>query len=226
MNRPVTAINLNQRMADLEQEVKVCRRSIRRTRWGIGGLIAMMTFVLVGATGQTERVVDELRAKRVTVVDDKGNIRAMLSVTDGGSQLLMSDNKNHTRVKLYTDAEGSATMALCDEKNQPRVLLFVSDDGTPQLALSDEKGKGRARLHLAADGSPNMSVDDSKGKGRAMLYLAADGSPTLSMHDERGAARAVLGVAETVAPDGTRTTSPESALTTFGPDGKVKWKTP
>lgn len=215
------------RLAELEREVKGCRRSAFRDRLVIGGLVALVAFLVIGATGQPAKVVDELRLKKMQIVDEKGATRIGLGTSEEGSPILaVFDEKGQHRIALSISDDGSTTMSLHDEKGTRRAQLGLSKDGTPNLGLCNQKGDTRWMLAMKADGTTGLDAYDEKGTIRVELALSKDGTPKLSFWDEKGMARAILGAADMESPDGTKTTYPESTLILLGPDGKQLWKTP
>ncbi len=105
---------------------------------------------------QTRQTVeDEVRARQIILVDDKGKERASLVCDNTGSVfLVMSDKAGKTRVSLSVGNDGP-TLTFLDSSTQIRTILgsttvvpsHVNDNGVAELAppssivLFDSKGK-------------------------------------------------------------------------------------
>ncbi len=195
--------NLEARLADLERDVQHFRRRSRRDRWIVGGMAGVVAMLVIGGSGEPANVLDEVRTKRLVVIDDKGKSRAILTLVSNGSPVL----------------------GLWDDKNKSRMSLTLGPDGSPALALRDDNGTDRAGLTVLPSGNPALSLSDDNGNTRVFLSLS-DGSPRLRLADGNGQGRVGIGAIETTSPDGTKTKFPESTIMLFGPDEKVIWKAP
>jgi len=94
-----------------------------------------MWFFSPGTPTAQDRVVDEVRAKKITLVDEKGNDRAELAIVDGNPMLDLSDENGNLCVSLGV-AEGSSGLVFVDENGKIRVGLAFTE-GDPMLGLSD-----------------------------------------------------------------------------------------
>ena len=116
--------NVNTRLAKLEREMK-----------------RLMGMLANGGKDPSIKTMNELRVKRLCVVDENDKIRAVMAVGN----------------------DGSPGLGMIDEGGKERVMLAVAKDGSVGLVLKDEKGKNRAVMTLAPDGSPALCLKDNKG---------------------------------------------------------------
>jgi hypothetical protein len=116
---------------------------------------------------------DELRVRRLTLVDEAGRVRATLGPASHGSTALrLYDGDDHARVELAIDANGAATFTLRDGGGEFRSSLVVGPGG-------------ETRLHL--HGSPAVSLHDDDGQPRAVLALDEhSGTASLACADADG----------------------------------------
>jgi hypothetical protein len=154
MSEPTWAA-LTQRLERLEQE------NGQWKRWASLAIAVLGTVILVGATvSKKSKVPDELRAKRIVLVDEAARDRAELSAMTGNQPGLV----------------------ISDEAGKPRLLLYLSQYGEPTLSFADTGGKRRIVLNLDLYGTllqftettcgfetrhPTWSDSRSAGRGEA-----------------------------------------------------------
>ena len=197
-----------ERVAKLENDLARTRSSVKALGIAIVILVVMSAVWGIVADAGGERAdggriavpLNEVRAKKFVLVDDKGTTRAVLGALKDGSALALQDENGNIRAALS---------AFKDE---------------PGLMLVGENGKIRAMLDGYKDGS-GLRLRDENGNIRAALGASKD-ETALVLCDEKGDTRAMLGRAVTKTPDGKTTTYPESSLLLFGPDKKVLWRAP
>jgi len=165
-----------ERLAKVERELAETKaqaeRAKRRTRAGLAGigLIATVSVLgLIGAHGCEPgegggAAVNEVRARRLVLVDDENWPRAALEMDhmEGGPVLLLYRGRmGKPCVRLGLRVDGSQLL-LFDENGEPRAELAVGEEG-PALTLSDAAGKPRVCLDLVEDGA-RLSLFDADGK--------------------------------------------------------------
>ena len=128
---------------------------------GLGCLVAGF---IGGAVAS--RVLSGLRtvvvAREFRVVDETGEVRAMLDVGEFGPRLSLFDEKGKARAVLSVDEIGSR-LTLGDENGKPGAGLDVSKDGS-KLRLFDEAGHPRAALMVMTNFGPRLGLHDEKGE--------------------------------------------------------------
>ena len=134
--------------------------------------------------GETEKVLVLLSPKGLGLHDDKGALRAGLTIQERGSALLLSGEKGCGRVAVATTKTGP-TVSMQDENGTVRAQL--SSTG---LSLHDEKGIIRAFLEVEEEGS-GLVLSDEKGTDRAILAASKNG-PLLGLFGQDGTPRASL----------------------------------
>ncbi len=120
-----------------------------------GDVLPSGRLIIEGQARGVGNVQDEVRARHILLVDDRGTERASLVSDNAGSVfLVMSDRAGKARVNLAVSNDGPALMFL-DPSGQARTILgsttavpsHVFDNGTAELAppssivLFDSKGK-------------------------------------------------------------------------------------
>jgi hypothetical protein len=160
------------RLDPVAQRLERLEREARWWRLGglaLGGLLAVVG--LIGATPATsEPTASDVRAQQFTLVDTRGNVRAVLGMTKTGTAGL--------------DLYGRAGKILAQ--------LAVKPDGAPQLTLLDRTGAGRAVVALELDGSPHLTLRDEKGTTRAVLGHASFEASRTALVTRRSAASLIL----------------------------------
>jgi hypothetical protein len=147
-----TTHELTRRLQRLEREHRC---------WKLLGSAALALLALVLLTGAMPLgTPDDVRARRFTLADKDGTVRAALGMVDGSP-----------RLELY------------EKGGMRRVWVGVDRSGMPAVLLGDDSGRTRASLHVQLEGSPALTLADKEGKLRAVLVLEADGAPGLRLND-------------------------------------------
>ncbi len=128
--------------------------------------------------GEGEKII---RANAFILEDEKGQTRAVLSMSENGPYLSLVDENGKIRALLSVDKDGPA-LFLRDDKGQRRVGLGISEDRA-SLALYGGEGELGAGLRLGKDG-PGLGLFDEKGEPRAGLRVTENGA-RLSLFDEK-----------------------------------------
>jgi hypothetical protein len=131
----------------VQQRVARLERERRAWRIGVGAVVAGL--FLAGATA-SPGVVDEVRARRIVVVDAQGETRAHLGVLP----------------------EGSPALALFDAQGRARATLGVLPDGRPGLTLADAQGTERAILGATELKTIRTGVVERRPKSSLVLFDA------------------------------------------------------
>jgi len=139
-----------------------------------------------------------VRAERFEVVDTQGRVRATLGMIFGSPDLTLFDEKGEVRAMLTLDFDGSPALYMNDEKGEVRAEVAVHFDGMPRVWLFDEAGESRVELDLLG-GGPNLTLRDENGEPRALVGVDADG-PGLVLYDENGERRAWLNLSAEIGP--------------------------
>ncbi len=130
------------RMGRLEQEVRWWRRA-----GGSAAALVAIAGLLGMAAPAGGPAAEEVRARRIVLVDAEGRERAALAVdADGWAGLRAVDVAGKTRVALGSAAAGTAALALTDMREKTRVSLAVNTDGLSMLSLLDARGRNKATL--------------------------------------------------------------------------------
>lgn len=233
-------------MDDLRARVDRMERELRL--WRVAGLLLFGAVSLVGVLGAAPArvsgpVADEVRARRFTLVDEYGLVRAVLG-DDGGTGLTIFDPRGRPRVRLATSFSGDfPELVFYGKDAKPDVKLEASVWGGG-LSLYEPDGARQIRANIS--GWPAIRVGDQAAKSqrdpiqviwglhlfhgdviRAALSLDPGGLPRLQLYDDNKNVRAALGHIEILL---TRSRSVEqrqaSSLVLFDEKGNVLWKAP
>jgi hypothetical protein len=147
-------------------------------RWkviGLGVMTLMGLALLMGAA--KPGVQDEVRARRFTLVDDKGKIQGFLGFSAIGSPTLflldnptvtLFDSERRPRVQLSGGVVKSG-LRLYAKDGDPLVDLYIEGGEWPRLSLYDKSKRRRVALEVLPDGSPDLTLRD---KDRKVIWKA------------------------------------------------------
>lgn len=107
-----------------------------------GWVLSMVVLVVLGATvEQATSQQETLRARNIKVVDEAGQTRINLGVSEGVPVLVLSDAAGRTRVGMSITRAGIAGLAVLDATERPRIVLSVNIDGNPVFQIYDGTGR-------------------------------------------------------------------------------------
>jgi hypothetical protein len=130
----------------------------------------------------TQEVV---RTKNLQIVDDDGILRASLEIKEadtfeGNPMLTLFDEGGNARAILSLFA-GNPGLWLNGEDGNFRASLYLAA-GKPVLNFWDDNGNIRTELYLNEGGAPTFRMKDEDGNPRATLSLWA-GDPLFCLRD-------------------------------------------
>ena len=155
-------MTLEKRVEILENELKLAKRQKILTWVGFVVLLVLVNILdPIDYISAQSNKSDEVRAKRIVLIDQIGLERAVLSVDEdkGMGGLVMRDKLGGAVAVL-----GTAGLNLKDKNGRSRNAL-VLNAGEPALVLFGENGKARALLVVDNRG-PALSLRDNKGVDR------------------------------------------------------------
>ncbi len=118
-----------------------------------------------------------IRAQKIELTDDKGNVRISLGITaDGAAIIKLLDKDGKPTVALRSD-DG---LGILNAEGKPKVVAGAAGAGYG-ISVFDSKGKARAELTMVDD-EPYMVMTDSNGKFRLSMFLLKD-QPFISLTD-------------------------------------------
>ena len=151
-------MTIEDRLEMVEMELKVVKRK-KNISWVVAVAFFFVAIIMNPQnTASQGDVLDEIRARRIVLVDKSGLERAVLSLDEDKGMVGL----------VMRDKHGGASAVL----------------GTSGLNLRDESGKLRAVLGLLM-GEPGLSLFSQSGKARALLLVDKDG-PAFSLRDDKG----------------------------------------
>ena len=184
MNEPLTTKHcgacgaVEERLAHLERGLKLGKRGAAMVLLVL--LVAWSFATRSGWARAANSGAKDLVARSLTIVDEKGNQRVVLAVTDGARVVLYE--KGNARVGLGVSKDGPG-MALVDENGHPSVVLAVTKNRSG-VVLHDEKGNQRVGLGVSKNAS-TVLLGDERGNLRVALTVAKDG-PSVALDDDKG----------------------------------------
>ena len=93
---------------------------------------------------ERQRTEEVVRAKRFELVDENGEVRAVLGFTKGASALWLCDENGNARVALKVAPDGSPVLTFANQAGKQCLGFAVMPDGTPMMVMFDAADK----MHL------------------------------------------------------------------------------
>ena len=110
-------------------------------------------------------VADNISARSLVIVDEKGNRRLSMGVADGNPMFAMHDAQNRMRMWMSFEPTDGFRLTIYDgtEPQHERMQLIVKDDGVAGLSFHDAKGKTRGVFGAVGLGDPGVVFYNDKG---------------------------------------------------------------
>ncbi len=176
-------------------------------------LLASTSFAVTTPKPAPKPSSDTIRAKRIELTDDQGNVRVSIGLTsDGAAIIKMLDKNGNPTLALRSDQglgfltpEGKRQVVVgssgagygigvYDSKGNPRAELTMVND-EPYMAMSDADHKFRMSMFLLQD-QPFISMTDGKDEGASILMKVKGSAPQIVLSDSIGKARSEYSLVE------------------------------
>jgi len=230
-------------MNTLESRVEKLERQNRVLKCaGMLALAAVSCLLLMGQS-PGDKVWDELRTRRLTVVDEAGKERARLSMVGVPDldyrepALLLFSESAKVKVDLRIAGDESIVplmpmLRMLDEDGLLRVMLETGAGGSSLRLSGPSKGCGKVNIYAGLDlqggvGAQAQGVQLwSDWKTKQVERVSESGAPRLRMEDPEGYAMS-LGVTELLTPSpGTTTRRSAASIVMFDREKNVTWEAP
>src|SRR6516225_975245 len=175
-------------MDSLEKRIEQLERIARLHRLIIA---ALLVAVCAGAAflHWRNRSLD-LRAGRLSIVDDSGRTRVELGpFANQAYGLSLSDRAGRARALFELQGDGTPRLSFANPDGQSLAEVTVFQHA-PRMSFSNAEGVEFFSLSVEMDGSSRMSLLDQNGRSRVNLGASGDGSPGLVLVDRYGRALA------------------------------------
>jgi hypothetical protein len=127
-------------------------------------------------------VGSEVRAQRLVLEDEDGNVRGLWQLDEKGAvRLSIHDAAGRPRMNLAVLEDGAPGISFVDETDRRRVVLGLLPDKTSTLVFADGSGVPRAVLGVSNQGSANLLFADDEGVSRVSVGLDASGAGNLTL---------------------------------------------
>ena len=176
--------------ASLVTRVAALESSLRRARWSA----AVLTFIMLGSllvafTNKGSQVTDEIRTRRLVVLDDSDRTRVTLGQDPAQTHrmsraagLVVFDNKGHERGGFSTFDDGSVGIGLdapvgVGAPMRDRIGLKVFPNGASYVMLIDNETGAVARLisEVGPSGARGVQVFKWAGSRPYVRTIGYDG---------------------------------------------------
>lgn len=149
-----------------------------------------------GGTQATPGVAeDELRLRKLVIVDESGSERAILESSAEAGTRLVFRGKGNTVAATIGIEPGGPRVTLGKADGRPRAELGLGESGDTALILRDAKGRRRGGMIVSVDGEAGMALFDDSEDARCKLDLTRDGTAYLMLGDRSQMPRVVLSAA-------------------------------
>jgi hypothetical protein len=164
----------------IEQRIAQLETSLRRMRFAAAaaGMLAVTGLLAIGMVDDQPRKPDQITAAKLTIVDEKGRPRVVISEDPTDTQrrsrsagITIYDDQGSERGGFGTMADGSVVFAMdapagVGSPMRDRLGLYVGKAGQAHIMLIDNETRGVAKLYSDGSGGGGVQVfkwhDDAK----------------------------------------------------------------
>ncbi len=187
----------------MNTSVSTAERIVRleRANRRLGAAVLALSVFAAGAclTGAGRDPVDCLDARRITLRDEAGRVRAQFRADQDGPRLTFFDRRGAERLCIRCPDDGASVLSLGngegDRLTRRGIRLSAAPDGWSSLSFRDDNERERLTLGLAYDGEPRLRMFTREGRSRIGLGADMSGRADLVIHDSNGEERAAMRVA-------------------------------
>lgn len=149
-------------------------------------VIGLLTILVMGAkTGWNDGLFREVKAKRITIVDNKGNHLMHIGTDEKlGTGLRVFDEKGVRLLSLGVAADERGSGILVADKQGRARLGLGMDRGIPSLAMTDENGKKLIALGGDSDGYGLVIMDGNEVERAGIGFK--EGHTGVAIYDDQG----------------------------------------
>lgn len=143
-------------------------------------------------TPTNDGVQEVVRAKRFELVDDDGQVRGRMEISegrpilsllnangveqwrasvadDGTAGLSFSDREGNLHLFIgYESEHDTSCLDLLDAERNVRLSAWANNSGITRLAMSDQNGVKRLSVSVETNGTPNVDFWDDAGHTRRL----------------------------------------------------------
>lgn len=127
-----------------------------------------------------------IKTKRLEIVDDEGESRAVLGKDDDQLIGLTLYDQTIERLKLKVRPNGNPEVILYDSDGKLRLKLFVNKRGEPKILLSDGYDNNIVKLAVSEDDESILELRDGVGDSRVALFVDDKGIGRITVFNDKG----------------------------------------
>lgn len=149
-------------------------------------VIGLLTTLMMGAkTGWNDGLFSEITAKKITIVDSKGNQLMRIGTDEQlGTGLRIFNDKGVRLLSLGVTAdERGSGILVADRQGRARLGLGM-DEGVPSLAVANENGKKLIALGGDTEGYGLVIMDANEVERAGIGYK--EGHTGVAIYDDKG----------------------------------------
>ncbi len=136
----------------------------------------------------SEETHDVVRAKSFELVDEEGELRALMASDPNGSVgLEIYEDEQTPRLTMGINGQGTARMDLRDAAGTVRARLAVESSGTPTIfSIRDSEDRIRAQVAMHDGEAVGVNLMDATGDTRAQIMVEPSGHASIILEDTNG----------------------------------------
>jgi hypothetical protein len=146
-----------------KERIQRLERDMRRLREGM--LVLAVAMIVTLAWSLTRSTPDELKLRRLAIVDGHGNERIVAATrSDGGAGVSHYDLEGKMRIHAGIESAGDAAVQHLDSNGTQRITAGTGPAGDAALKESESSAKGRVGVFRFPDGYSGIAVAGSDGE--------------------------------------------------------------
>ncbi|MFC1552062.1 hypothetical protein ACFL6P_05785 [Candidatus Latescibacterota bacterium] len=176
-----------ERLKKLEQEITRTKRNSRLIALLFVGLSLSWWFFSGVNSAAQQGVVDEIRTRKITVIDDDGKSRIELSANEEIANIAMLDKNGAPRISLITPSTNEVAVGIIiANENRLHRLILMANEHEGRFMMFDNNQMQRVVLACLDDKMTGLSLSDKNEMVRVSVVSEIMGKtlPSVMIMDE------------------------------------------
>ena len=174
-NTPVDLDLLAEKLSRLEKENQIGKRILLPAVFLFGlGFIVLGTILFFGK--KYDYIVERIAAKEFLVLDGQNKPVIALAAMADKPTMILYDNRGNSRALLSLSEEGNPALSFLDDNHAFRSILKLNQDGNPGMEFFDNASRLRARfgiIDLPDETVSALALLGNKGEGGSTAVLVS-----------------------------------------------------
>ena len=150
---------------------RLAKVEIRNSRLKLWGIFGLMILLPGGVIVERHSVPQEIKARKISLVDKNGITRLKIELENGAPQITLVNEKGDPNLLLSV-----GELCFYDQDNKPRINIMAKNTvDASSLSITDKQGNNCVKLSAGPEG-PYLSIYDNEEQKEVVISIDPIGS--------------------------------------------------